>query len=322
MERIRILLTDSNKYELKKMSEFFSPSNYIKHKATTGADCFNKVLTEIIDIAIINKNLKDMDGCELSQLIKDNPKTKHIPIILISENDDNDDILKVYSCGAFDVFTKPLSKSVLVRRVNMLYQITSTKRALEDQIKVLKELNKRNLEMKQQVEKMASIDYLTEIANRRELDKQLSDLYVSALQEKKPLTLLMMDLDNFKMYNDYFGHQKGDRALRDIAKTSKKIIDNYNGLIGRYGGEEFLAVIKDADELSAIDISSKIIKEISDLEIKHSPVSQSDHLTVSIGLVSFVPNNNTSIGQLLSLADEALYDAKNQGKNMYIVKNV
>ncbi len=323
MEKIRLLLVDSQKKAVDELSVLFSTDYYIKHIAYSGKECLNLLLTEIVDIVLLNQNLNDMNGCELTQLVKDNPRTKHIPIIFITDEVSSvNRMIDFYKCGAFDFFSKPISKEVINHRVNMLYEISSSKRDLEDQIKVLKELNQRNIEMKQQVEKMASIDYLTEIANRRALDATLSKEYVSALQEKRPLTLLMMDLDNFKMYNDYFGHQKGDRALRSIAKTSKRIINQANGLIGRYGGEEFLAVINDSNEQKAISVANSILEEIHRLEIEHSPVSQSKYLTLSIGLVSLIPNNEITIGKMISLADEALYDAKNLGKNRYVVKNI
>lgn len=322
MEKIRLLLVDSKKKGVNELSELFSTNYYIKHLAYSGKECLNLLLTEIVDIVLLSHNLNDLDSCEVTQLVKDNPKTKHIPIIFIAdENTCEKKIIDVYKCGAFDCFYKPISKDVLTHRVNLLYDISSTKRELEDQIRVLKELNKRNVEMKQQVEKMASIDYLTEIANRRALDAKLSTEYVNALQEEKSLTLLMMDLDNFKMYNDYFGHQKGDRALRSIAKTSKLIVNKANGLIGRYGGEEFLAVINDSDQAKAIELAKTILKKIQQLEIEHSPVSQSKYLTLSIGVVSLIPNSDITIGKMIGLADEALYDAKNQGKNRFVIKN-
>ena len=298
-----------------------SSNSYITYKSYSDRECLNELLTEIIDIVLIQRHMTNLDGCDVLKMIKDNSKISHTPVIFISDLDDSvESSIKAYNCGAFDVVYKPFSKEILLHKIRMLYEFSSTRRELEEQIKVLTKLNEQNLEMRKQIEQIASIDYLTEVANRRIIDRELSKEYINSLQDGKPLALLMMDLDNFKMYNDYYGHQRGDRALRDIAKESKKAIKNHPGLIGRYGGEEFLIVLSDADKHVAEAVASKIIKNIDSLNIKHSTVCERNNLTVSIGIVSLIPNNKISIGKIINMADEALYDAKSQGKNTYAFK--
>jgi len=323
MDKIRVLLVDDNKKRIDSLKVIFSNDGYIIHIANSGKHCLEKLLNERIDTVLMEANLKDLNGFNTSKLIRSNPKISHIPVILLSdEKESKEYILQAYDYGAFEIEFRPFTEEVLLHKINIFHEMIYTRRELEEQVKVLTKLNEQNFEMRKQIEKIASIDYLTEVANRRGLDRELSNEYILALQDKKYLSLLMMDLDNFKKYNDYFGHQRGDRALRAIAKATKKATKDNDALIGRYGGEEFLIVIKNSDNASTKKIANKILESINKLAIKHSPVCENEYLTVSIGAVSAIPSRNTSVGKLISFADEALYEAKNQGKNRYVIKKI
>jgi diguanylate cyclase (GGDEF)-like protein len=323
MDKIRLLLVDGNTEFFNDMKVTFVENNYIIHYAESGKECINKLLTEIVDVVLMHTDMKDLDVYDTAKLIRSNSQISHIPLIFITNQEEsNVFLLKSYNSGATDVFCKPFVNDILIHKITTYHEMISNLRELENQVDVLTKLNDQNFAMRKQIEEIASIDYLTEIANRRVIDRELSNEYIIALQDKKPLALLMMDLDNFKMYNDYFGHQKGDKALRQIAKASKKVVNKTGDFVGRYGGEEFLFILTDCDEEQACVIANKIVQEINDLNIKHSPICERENITVSIGAVSCIPTSKVSAGKLITFADEALYDAKRQGKNRCFLKKI
>jgi len=323
MDKIRLLVVDGNKDFFNDIKVIFVENNYIIRSADSGKDCINKLLTEIVDVVLMHTDMKDLDIYDTAKLIRSNNKISHIPLIFITDQEENKDfLLKSYKSGATDFIYKPFVNDILIHKISIYHEMISNLRELENQVDILTKLNDQNFAMRKQIEEIASIDYLTEIANRRVIDRELSNEYIIALQDKKPLGLLMMDLDNFKMYNDYFGHQKGDKALRQIAKASKKVVRKTNDFVGRYGGEEFLFILTDCNEEQTCVISNKIVEEINNLNIKHSPICERGNLTVSIGAVSCIPTSKISAGKLISFADEALYDAKRQGKNRVLLKKI
>lgn len=321
MNRVRILLVDDSKANIYSLQAIFEDDKYITYAAQSGKECLEKLLTERIDIVLMDIIMPEMDGFETAHVIRSNPKTKHVPIIFVTGISQSTKIdLEGYSCGAFDIIYKPINKDILIHKINLFHEMFLIQRELEEQVKVLTELNKQNKLMREEIEKIASVDYLTNIANRRVLDNELSNRYIDAYQENKPISLLMMDLDNFKKYNDYFGHQKGDIALKSVAKTANRVLDKNLDFIGRYGGEEFLVILFDTDKKRALNIAETIIQEILNLKLKHSPICDCEHLTISIGATTVVPNEKTSINKLINAADEALYIAKNNGRNQVAFK--
>jgi diguanylate cyclase (GGDEF)-like protein len=270
----------------------------------------------MVDVVLIQTDMKELDAFEIARSVRLNKKIHLIPLIFVCNQEKCENLVqKAIKSGVTDVFYNPFIESVLIHKVQIYHDMIRNQRELENQIIKLKELNQQNLEMQKQIEKIASVDYLTEIANRRILDQELMKEYNFALQNQTPICLLMMDLDNFKMYNDYYGHQKGDKALQKIAKASKNTIKNEEGIVGRYGGEEFLFILKNCGVEKANKTAKKIIQNIEKLILKHNPLCDTELLTVSIGIISCIPTKNMTITKLIAGADEALYEAKRLGKN-------
>ncbi|MEA5575804.1 diguanylate cyclase domain-containing protein [Anabaena sp. UHCC 0451] len=176
----------------------------------------------------------------------------------------------------------------------------------------LKQANKELL-------RLANIDGLTGIANRRCFDKSLSREWLRLKREESPLTLLLSDIDYFKLYNDYYGHQAGDECLRRIAKAIAESCKRPADLVARYGGEEFAILLPNTDLDGAIYITQQIQQEIASMAIPHQCSDVSNQVTLSIGLVSMIPTNETSREIMIAAADKALYQAKDQGRNTYCI---
>ncbi len=174
----------------------------------------------------------------------------------------------------------------------------------------------------QKLEQLANSDGLTQVANRRCFDQRLRDEWYRLLREKQPLTIIMLDLDSFKPYNDYYGHLAGDECLIGITSLLRKIAKRPSDLVARFGGEEFVLLLPNTDEAGAIQISQTILQSVESLAIPHNrtQVAGKNIVTVSLGIASVVPNPDYLPETIVSLADQALYQAKENGRNCYVVK--
>ncbi|WP_016950382.1 diguanylate cyclase domain-containing protein [Anabaena sp. PCC 7108] len=177
----------------------------------------------------------------------------------------------------------------------------------------LKQANKELL-------RLANLDGLTQIANRRCFDQSLAQEWQRLKREKAPLSLLLGDIDYFKSYNDYYGHLAGDECLRQVAEAISKTCERPADLVARYGGEEFVILLPNTDLDGAIYVSKKIQENIDKLAIPHQ-FSSTHQVTLSIGIASIIPQGQTPPKELIAAADEALYQAKAQGRNTYCVSS-
>jgi diguanylate cyclase (GGDEF)-like protein/PAS domain S-box-containing protein len=167
----------------------------------------------------------------------------------------------------------------------------------------------------EKLEKLSFFDELTQIANRRRFDEQLDMLWNLHAREHQPLSLIFCDVDLFKLYNDTYGHLKGDSALMLLANVFRKIINRSSDCVARYGGEEFAFLLPHTSIDGAQAIAEKIHKELQILNIPHSRSSVESYVTVSMGVVSLVPDPQNNANSLIEIADKALYEAKSKGRN-------
>jgi len=166
------------------------------------------------------------------------------------------------------------------------------------------------------LEQQASTDYLTGLWNRLAFDEKLADEWRRARRYKKPLALLLADLDHFKEYNDLYGHQAGDAALKLIADIMRKTVRTTD-LVARYGGEEIAAVLPETDNDSAIALAQRVLLAVRNLAIEHAGLPSKGLLTISLGVGALAETDNAE-SDLLRKADLALYQAKNSGRNRFM----
>ncbi|MEN3978822.1 diguanylate cyclase [Acinetobacter sp. CWB-B33] len=163
-------------------------------------------------------------------------------------------------------------------------------------------------------------DELTKISNRRTFDEMLDTCYEQAKRDESALSILFIDVDHFKNYNDFYGHQKGDDVISSIAKTVKNAIRHMD-FVARYGGEEFVVLLPETDAHGAYAVASNIYKAIDRLEIPHAKSTVSSHVTISLGITVF-RGEELSKEDLLSIADQALYRAKQLGRNQIYYQSI
>jgi diguanylate cyclase (GGDEF)-like protein len=264
--------------------------------AKTGEQAIAKVLSgQPPDLILLDINMPGMSGYEVCRILKDDPKSASIPVIFITVQSSVEDETRGLEMGAVDYISKPFSPSIVRARVA------------------------NHIELKQQrdlLQQLNITDPLTQIANRRRLDDYLEMSYANAKRSQAELSLLMIDIDNFKLLNDNAGHNYGDECLRQVAKAIEASLCRSGELAARYGGEEFCVVLPATSLASAIIIAENIRKNIEDLHLIH-PAEAMSWVTVSIGCEAINGTDN-DLESLFKLADSKLYQAKEMGRNRVV----
>jgi diguanylate cyclase (GGDEF)-like protein len=248
------------------------------------------------DLILLDVVMPNMGGYEVCKKLKSNPLTQYIPVIFITSLENEIDETRGFEVGAVDFIRKPLRKAIVMARIKL------------------------HLELKNQMDfhaRRSLIDGLTEIANRRRLMEHLSLELRRAIRNQKYLSVIMIDIDFFKLFNDNYGHISGDECLKIVAENVHSRMKRPNDLVGRYGGEEFVCILPDTDFDGAEGMCQLLLDSIRQLEVPHNYSKVSDILTISIGCVSTIPLNNTCMEDLLKAADDALYESKHSGRNCY-----
>jgi diguanylate cyclase (GGDEF)-like protein len=225
---------------------------------------------------------------------------------MITGLDDQESVDRAFAVGATDYVTKPIHLAVLRQRVRRLIQ----------QSQLYQQLEIANREL----HRLATLDGLTGVANRRRFDEYLDAEWRHLAREKLPLSLILCDIDFFKRYNDTYGHQAGDACLSRVADALRFCAKRSVDLVARYGGEEFAVIMPNTTLIGASQVAEEIWAVVNALEIKHAQSAVSDHVTLSSGIACINPALNLSPTILIAAADAALYKAKAAGRNTYFPK--
>ncbi len=270
---------------------------------------------EKISLVLMDIIMQGMDGIDACTHIKSKDHLKDIPLIMITGKTEDKYLKAAFNAGAMDFITKPLSQTVLVARVNsalMLKQEMDRRKAREEELlgvtRLLEEANTK-------LQELSSIDGLTGIANRRFFEQFLEKEWKRALRYFRPLSLIMIDIDVFKAFNDNYGHLAGDDCLRQVAQALQDAIKRPGDLVARYGGEEFAVVLPETETDGALSLAETLRLAVESLNINHMFSLVCNIVTASLGVGTMVPDCLTSPKTLIEHADKALYIAKQKGRN-------
>jgi len=190
---------------------------------------------------------------------------------------------------------------------------------LNIEINLKTEIEKELKDANRELSRLSSLDGLTCIANRRRFDEYLTKEWERLKREKKPMSLIMCDIDYFKKYNDKYGHQEGDKCIKNVAGVIEECSMRPADLSARYGGEEFAVILPDTPVKGAEHIAEAIMEKMNEISMPHEASEVSEHVTLSIGIGTLVPLSGNKPADLIHNADRALYEAKHQGRNRVIV---
>lgn len=304
MSKARILLVEDSKSQASVAIDFLKKNGYDVMWAEDGTSAIKIAKTEPIDVILLDLVLPDINGNEICRWLKVDQETKGIPIIMLTVKDSVNDKVTSLESGADDYLSKPYNEIELNARI---YASLRTK-GLQDE---LKEKNRQLEGLLARVEYLAITDPLTDLYNRRRFETVVAKEFNKSKRYGTPLSCMMLDLDNFKMINDEFGHQIGDSVLKDIAQLIKRSVREVD-TPARWGGEEFIVLCSQTRKEDAFHGAKRIMNAIADFQFQGL---SSRVVTVSIGLAGLPDDSIDTAEKLINNADLAMYEAKIKGKN-------
>jgi two-component system chemotaxis family response regulator WspR len=221
------------------------------------------------------------------------PLMRQVPILIMDQADDDIELFAL-TCGALDFLVKPFKGTLTLARIK---------------------LHLAHVKENRRLSALSMTDGLTQIANRRYFDEFYSAEWRRACREQGSLGLIMMDLDHFKAFNDHYGHLQGDECLTTVAQQLKTAVQRPRDFVARFGGEEFIVLLPSIQPEGVRVVAERLQQALAQLMIPHSSSSVSKHVSVSMGLAWCEPDNDFRPDQLIAAADEALYSAKENGRN-------
>ncbi|HEY0285990.1 MAG TPA: PleD family two-component system response regulator [Pseudomonas sp.] len=260
-----------------------------------------------------------LDGLTLVREYRNNPMTKDIPIIVLSTKEDPLIKSAAFAAGANDYLVKLPDNIELVARIRYHSRSYMTLLQRDEAYRALRVSQQQLLDTNLVLQRLMNSDGLTGLSNRRHFDEYLELEWRRAIREQSQISLMMIDVDYFKAYNDSFGHLEGDEALRQVANAIRASASRPSDLPARYGGEEFALVLPNTSPGGARLMAEKLRQTIASLNIPHSAPAEQSALTVSIGLATVVPQVGSHSRQLIQSADQGLYAAKHNGRNQVVV---
>ncbi|MTJ12671.1 diguanylate cyclase [Anabaena sp. UHCC 0187] len=306
-ENCLILVVDDVLLNLQVMAQALESAGYEITLASSGNQALERMQLVRPDLILLDLMMPDMNGFEVCDKIKSDLSLADIPIIFITASNEQEHILQAFDKGAVDYVVKPFNTYELLARVRTHLELRYTQNQLKKMLEEQKELVKS-------LEKLANTDSLTGVWNRRYLLNIAEQETQRSRRYNRPLSVLMIDIDHFKNVNDTYGHAIGDEVLIIMTETVMKYLRNID-VLGRFGGEEFVALLPETDSQAAVITAERIRVNIEEIKIPIDDKLVS--ITVSIGVGSY-QKGDTDIDVLIQRADKALYQAKNQGRNRVI----
>jgi diguanylate cyclase (GGDEF)-like protein len=280
------------------------------------ADCGEKALELFVaerpGLVLLDVNMPGIDGYETARRIRAVQPEEWVPIIFLSASEDDQDLERAIECGGDDYLVKPVSAVVLSAKIRALQRLDRMRRKLLD---VSNELTAAN----QRLETLSQQDGLTGIANRRAFDYLIERNFVHAARRREPFSVVLCDVDHFKAYNDHYGHAAGDECLKQVAAAFARSCRRGVDVAARYGGEEFALLLADTPSAGAVLVANMARRQVDALAIPHAASPTAGHVTFSAGIATYSAERDSTSSDVTKRADEALYRAKDMGRNRAVV---
>jgi len=290
--RAKILLVDDQPLNIQVLYQAFAADHELC-MATSGAQALQVCASQQPDLILLDIEMPGMDGFEVCRRLKADPASRDIPVIFVTAHIGDEAQMRGLDLGAVDFISKPINVKIVRARVN----IHLTLKAQADLLR-----------------RWAYIDGLTGVHNRRYFDERLSREWDRAVRSNSSLSVLMLDVDFFKRYNDHYGHQVGDDCLRRVANALENGLKRPADLLARYGGEEFVCLLPDTDLSGAQQVADELGARVTGLQIEHADSTVAAFVSLSVGVCCKPAGVQGSAVELLGQADAQLYLAKQRGR--------
>ncbi len=293
-EAASVLIVDDVPDNLNLINHLLSQEGYTVRVAPGGKLALRSIAANPPDLVLLDIRMPDMDGFQVCRVLKEDERTRHIPVIFLTALDSSEDEGKGLELGAVDYITKPFNPQLTLARVRNHMTFVRQRKLLE---------------------RWAMLDGLTEIPNRRRFDEALAEECKRSRRAGSVISLAILDLDHFKNYNDSLGHPAGDRALVVVAQALVRCLNRPSDLVARYGGEEFVMLMPETDATGACKQAEQARIAVQGLELRSGPDQGDALLTASIGGVTRGCGVHCDPDKLLEIADRLLYESKTKGRN-------
>lgn len=328
-----LLLIEDNTANIGVLYNYLVWHGYRVLVALDGKSGIEKALLAEPDLILLDILLPEMDGFETCRRLKTEEKIRDIPVIFMTALSDTHYTVKGFELGAVDYVVKPINQEEVLARVKTHLELRRSRRTLEQKNEELERLNaqlRQEIELRKNAEEalqkanamlyeLSRIDPLTRLANRRSFDECLDSEWGRMASEGQTLGLILCDLDCFKSYNDQYGHQEGDACLQRVAACIEEVARGRARLVARYGGEEFALILTGTSEAAVGELAHAIRAAVTAQNISHAGSDHDERLTISIGAAVTRPSAETAAKMLFATTDQALYAAKNDGRNAVAV---
>jgi len=289
------------------------------HYCADPAQAINSAIDVHATVILQDLVMPDADGMTLLRFYKANHATRDIPILVLSSREDPNIKSDAFNYGASDYLVKLPDRIELIARIRAHAKNYILQTERDAAFFALREMKKQLEASNRKLQKLSMLDGLTGIANRRHFDEALEDMLLQQSSSGLPLSLVLLDIDYFKHFNDTYGHQAGDECLTRVAKTIAAKCNQADDLAARYGGEEFVILLPNTDEAQARQVGIRIMEAIDRMCIEHRSSEVNACVTLSLGLATKLPEENLNSEQLIEKADRALYRAKENGRNQLVL---
>ena len=265
--------------------------------------------------------MPNVDGLDLVRQYRADRDTMGTPIIVLSSKGESIVKSDAFKAGANDYLVKLPDQIELIARIR--YHSTAYVHQLQrdEAYRALHESQQQLMETNRELERLTNVDGLTGLSNRRYFNEYMSAEWKRAVRSREPLSLLMIDVDHFKLYNDTYGHLGGDDALKKVAEALKDTFRRSTDLAARYGGEEFAVVLPETPFAGIQRLGEKACEAVAALGLPHRASSVGKCVTISVGGATAVPLLGEAFSPLIDAADKALYEAKKAGRNRAITRD-
>jgi diguanylate cyclase (GGDEF)-like protein len=321
----RLLVVDDNPDHLSLAVSYLEGPQFEVAVATSGRAALTSLEFIFPQLILLDVMLPDYSGFELCRRLKQQPQYNHVPVIFMTSLDNPQSKAEGFQAGGVDYITKPLEQLEFLARVethlrlfNHAESLQAQNQSLQQESQALEIQNQTVLAENRKLAQLVHIDELTQVGNRRCFDQRLREEWLRLRRSRQPLSLILFDIDYFKAYNDRYGHPAGDACLTQLAQTIKRLLKRPGDILTRYGGEEFAIILPNVNVNGALYMADRIQAELKRLALPHESSQVSPYLTVTQGISTIVPQLDTPISQLIESADQALYLAKQQGRNQSV----
>lgn len=305
---MKILLVEDSATLRFAMRNYILEAGHTPLIAQSGEEALQMLETTPVDMIIMDVEMPGLNGFETTRLIREWLGGHWIPIIFVTGLNEDESYREGIEAGGDDYLIKPVSAMIIKAKIRAMERITE----MRDQ------LNQLNAEL----EALSQLDSLTQIYNRRTFNEMAQQQWLLAARQQTPISLLMIDVDHFKLYNDHYGHPAGDLCLKKVTKCLRDCLHRPFDLLGRYGGEEFIALLPETDTVGALRVAQTINTALAELALRHEISPTHHQVTVSIGGACCARSHSYSLEDLIKRADRALYKAKHTGRNRALVDDI